>query len=118
MSKLPSKVYSPAAVASAPSVGLPSLSHPVVLTFNKVRDCDGEVKETTIFSDKILGAETCKVMYKGKAYEGVKIYTVAGAFKALTTVEAFANGAAHALHTGQAVKITAKAPLLLSKGSK
>ena len=115
MSALPVKVYQPVSLNLNPPTPT-AVATPVVLTLPKVREHDGKLVETTIFSDKILGAEPCTVTYKGKAYQGVKIYTVVGFFKTLTTPEAFANGAAHALHTGQAVKLTAKAPLLLGKG--
>lgn len=115
MSKLPiqSKVFSPVEVGIPASV---QLVQPVVLTLTKVRECDGKAVETTILTNAIEGVEPSTVMFKGKAFKGIKVYTKTGWFKALTTQEGFANGAAFALQSGQAVKITAKAPLMLGKG--
>lgn len=115
MSKLPTvhTVHSPLTTPIAPPM---SVTPVAVLTLTKVRECDGKAVETTILSNAVEGVEPSSVTFKGKQYAGIKVYTKTGWFKALNTPESFANGAAYAFKSGQAVKLTGKAPLLLGKG--
>jgi hypothetical protein len=62
-------------------------------------------KETCIFVDKVMGFEPTSLSYKGKTYDGVKVYTTEGAFKVFSSPVEFATKLAFCKKSGESVNV-------------